>query len=92
MTYRERHEGWARRTFGHAKLGDHRRVQRLIAMAARVWERPAGIVTQVFDDDAEREGAFRSLRDKIEGDLKLRGMSVNTRKTYLICAAAFVKH
>ena len=32
------------------------------------------------------------LRDKMEGDLKLRGLSVNTRKTYLICAAAFVKH
>jgi len=32
------------------------------------------------------------LRDKMEGDIKLRGLSVNTRKTYLICAAAFVKH
>lgn len=32
------------------------------------------------------------LRDKMEGDLKLRGLSVNTRKTYLNCAAAFVKH
>jgi integrase/recombinase XerD len=32
------------------------------------------------------------LRDKMEGDLKLSGRSENTRKTYLTCAAAFVKH
>jgi len=32
------------------------------------------------------------LREKMDGDLKLRGLSVNTRKTYIICAAAFVKH
>ena len=32
------------------------------------------------------------LRKKKEGDLKLSGRSENTRKTYLTCAAAFVKH
>jgi len=32
------------------------------------------------------------LRDKMEADLKLKGLSVNTQKTYLTCAAAFVKH
>lgn len=32
------------------------------------------------------------LRDKMESDLKLRGLSVNTRRMYLTCAAAFVKH
>ena len=31
------------------------------------------------------------LRDKMEGDLKLRGVSENTRKTYLYCAAGFVR-
>lgn len=33
-----------------------------------------------------------TLRDKMEGDLKLKGLSSNTRKTYLLCAASFVRH
>jgi integrase/recombinase XerD len=33
-----------------------------------------------------------TLRDKMEGDLKLKGLSPNTRKTYLLCAASFVRH
>src|SRR6478752_7665656 len=61
MTYREQHAEWADRTFGHAQLGDERRVDRLVAMAAQVAERPAGAVTQVFDTSAGREGAFRLL-------------------------------
>ena len=32
------------------------------------------------------------LRDKMEGDLKLRGLCENTRATYLRCAEAFVRH
>ena len=32
------------------------------------------------------------LRDKMAGDLKLKGLSTNTSKTYLYCAAAFVRH
>lgn len=33
-----------------------------------------------------------NLRDKMDGDLKMRGRSDNTRKTYLVCAASFAKH
>lgn len=32
------------------------------------------------------------LRDKMEQDLKLRGLCENTRETYLRCARGFVKH
>jgi integrase/recombinase XerD len=32
------------------------------------------------------------LKDKMDGDLKLRGLCENTRATYLRCAEAFVKH
>ncbi len=32
------------------------------------------------------------LKDKMEGDLKLRGLCANTRETYLRCAEAYVKH
>lgn len=32
------------------------------------------------------------LKDKMDGDLKLRGLSENTRSAYLRCAAAYVRH
>jgi len=32
------------------------------------------------------------LKDKMEGDLKLRGLCENTRLTYLRCAASYVRH
>jgi hypothetical protein len=63
MTYREEDAEWAERTFGHAQLGDERRVERLVAMAARAAERPAGTVPQVFNASSEREGAFRLLEN-----------------------------
>jgi hypothetical protein len=55
---------WAEETFGHAQLGDARRVQRLIAMADTAASRPAGTVTGVFTGSAEREGAFRFLESE----------------------------
>jgi len=82
MVCQKHHEEWAQRTFGHAQLGDRRRVQRLIAMAARVSERPAGIVTQVFDNDAEREGAFRLLEsDAVSADALRKAAFAATSRT-----------
>lgn len=63
-------QAWARKTFGRAKLGDSRRVDRLIAMAAKAAQSPGGKVTQVFKTSAEREGSFRFLENtavKAEG-------------------------
>ena len=54
---------WSRDTFGGAVLGDVRRTERLVAMAAAVASNPAGKVTQVFASGAEREGAFRLLEN-----------------------------
>ena len=54
-------ERWSWEEFGRAQLGDKRRVERLAAVAARAFERPAGQVTAVFSDDADREGAFRLM-------------------------------
>lgn len=56
---------WAEESFGHAALGDRRRVDRLVAMAAAVASRPAGTVTSVFTESAEREGAFRWLESEL---------------------------
>lgn len=55
---------WARETFGDACLGDPRRTDRLVAVAAGVALNPAGKVTQVFEGSAAREGAFRLLENE----------------------------
>lgn len=53
---------WARATFGSAQLGDPRRTRRLIQIASSLSSRPAGTITSVFEDAAEREGAYRFLQ------------------------------
>jgi hypothetical protein len=55
---------WAREEFGDAALGNRLRTERLVAMAGRVAEKPAGKVTEVFSTSAEREGAYRWLENK----------------------------
>jgi Transposase DNA-binding/Transposase DDE domain len=52
---------WAYRTFGGVDCGDRRRSRRLVAITRAVAKRPAGTVTEVFDDSADREGAYRWL-------------------------------
>jgi hypothetical protein len=52
---------WAVEEFGQAKLGDERRRVRLIAMAARAAQAPSGRVTEVFRQEAERQGAYDFL-------------------------------
>jgi len=52
---------WARDTFGEAELGDVRRTDRLVRLAEAAASRPAGHVTRVCRDSAEREGAYRFL-------------------------------
>lgn len=54
---------WAERTFGDANLGDARRTARLVEVADGVCARPAGRLTQVFHDPAQREGAFRLIEN-----------------------------
>jgi hypothetical protein len=65
MTFKEPEcaRTWASETFGGARLGDQRRTDRLVAMAARAGESPHGTVTGVFPSSAEREGAFRFLEN-----------------------------
>jgi Transposase DNA-binding/Transposase Tn5 dimerisation domain len=54
---------WAAEEFGLARLGDRRRVERLMRVGARVANQPAGKVTAVFGNVAEREGTFRLLEN-----------------------------
>ena len=58
---------WAKEEFGEARLGDQRRTQRLVQMAAQAAQTPAGQITQVFTDSAAREAAYRLLEsDSVE--------------------------
>jgi len=64
-----RADDWARETFSRARLGDPRRVKRLVAMAAAVANSPAGTVTATMGTVAAKEGAFRFLEsDQVETD------------------------
>jgi hypothetical protein len=58
---------WAEGEFGGAALGDKRRADRLVKLAAAVAENPGGTVTKVVEEAAEREGAYRFLEnDEVE--------------------------
>jgi hypothetical protein len=52
---------WAQREFGAAQLGDARRTERAVDLAARIAARPSGTVTGAVKGAAAREGAFRFL-------------------------------
>ena len=54
---------WAEGEFAGAALGDKRRLDRLVALAAAAAESPGGTVTQVLSTSAEREGAYRFLEN-----------------------------
>lgn len=54
---------WALDEFGNAALGNTLRTNRLVLMASRAAETPAGRLTEVFSDPAEREGAYRFIEN-----------------------------
>jgi hypothetical protein len=56
---------WAGQEYGLAELGDARRTARVVAMAARVAERPAGKVTEAFPTSAEQQGAYGLLENEL---------------------------
>src|SRR5215813_13131305 len=58
---------WATEEFGGAKLGDRRRTQRVVEVAAEVARHPAGTVTGSCRSSASREGAFRWLENSAIG-------------------------
>lgn len=54
---------WAEQEFGGARLQDPRRVRRLVQMATQAASVPAGRVTTVFNNLAQREAAYRLLEN-----------------------------
>ena len=66
---------WAEEQFGGVDLGDVRRTARLVRVAASVAAFPAGTVTKVFADDAERQGAYDFLESPhVEADALEEGV------------------
>lgn len=55
---------WAREEFGRACIGDKRRTERLVEIAAGAAARPAGHITEVYRDPAMCEGAFRLMSNE----------------------------
>jgi hypothetical protein len=54
---------WAWEEFGHLEVGDVRRRDRVVKMAARVAGSATGLVSSAFRKDAERQGAYDLLED-----------------------------
>jgi hypothetical protein len=77
---------WAYAEVGHAELPDERNVTRLCTCMVGAATKPGGRVTQVFQDPAQREGAYRFLenpRIKAAAILDAHGVALARR------AAAF---
>jgi hypothetical protein len=55
---------WAREEYGRAELGDARLTERAVRMLGRVMEYRAGRLTEVFQTEAERKGAYRLLENE----------------------------
>src|SRR5262245_40470656 len=58
---------WAFEEFGGVRMNDERWRRRLIRMGERAARRPAGRVTEVFVDAAERQGAYGLLESDAVG-------------------------
>jgi hypothetical protein len=57
-------EQWAQKEFGDARIGDPRWPRRAVQMAAQAARRPAGKITETFNNDAERQGAYGLLESE----------------------------
>jgi hypothetical protein len=73
---------WAYEEFGTLEAGDRRRMLRVVNMATRVAERPAGKVSEVFKNDSERQGAYDLLESgkvSVEAVLLSMGLAASER-------------
>jgi hypothetical protein len=58
---------WSHGEFGHAGISDHRWRARLVGMAMQAARCPAGRITEVFSNDAQRQGAYGLLESEAVG-------------------------
>lgn len=55
---------WAYEEFGHAALGNRSRTKRLVEMAGAAARSPGGLLTEVFPDSGDREGAYKFVENE----------------------------
>lgn len=55
---------WAKKTFGHAKLGDPRRTERLVKLAETIANDPGKPLVNITQSPADMEGAYRFIRNE----------------------------
>ena len=55
---------WAQETFGHAKLGDRRRTQRLVRLAESMASNIGASIVKACLNPADSEGAYRLIRNE----------------------------
>jgi hypothetical protein len=51
--------------FGHIKLGNGKRKNRLLSMVEQLSQRASGKVTEAFENSADRQGAYKFLRNDL---------------------------
>lgn len=72
---------WARETFGAIDLGDVRRTARLVQMAARAANTPAGQVSDVFKEPKERQAAYDFLEsERVSPGALVDGLAATTAR------------
>lgn len=79
---RSEEAAWAREEFETLRTGDRRRAVRLVNMATRAAQSPAGKVSEVFSRDKERQGAYDLLeggRVSVDAVLLAMGDAAATR-------------
>jgi hypothetical protein len=82
---------WAREEFGSVQAGDRRRTLRVVKMAARAAEKPAGRISEVFANDKERQGAYDLLESgKVALDAVLSAMGEAAAQRAAAYSFAFV--
>ncbi len=65
MAYESDGIAWAQKTFGHSDLGDPRRVERLVDVAARLSKDPTGSLSRICcGDKAAVEGAYKLIENR----------------------------
>ena len=72
---------WARETFGGIALGDVRRTERLVRIATRALQMPAGQVSAVFEQEHERQAAYDFLEsERVSAACILGGIAAVTAR------------
>lgn len=91
MVSEEAAREWAVEEFGNAQLGNALRTRRVVRMATRLADSPAGLVTAVFGVGGERAGAYRFLEsERIEPSALMESCAQATLRRAALTEWVFV--